>query len=584
MTFPIPDRAIASHTAIIGKTGSGKTSTSKLIIERIVDQGYRVCILDPIKSDWWGITSSADGKKPGLPFQILGGPKGALALPETAGAAIGKLVGSGKLPLSILDMADFGPGGLQAFFNDFAPALLRSMKGVLYLVVEEAHEFAPKERPGISKGNENISIHFAKKLATAGRSRGIRLIAATQSVQSLHNAVLGSCETLIAHRITLPAQQKPVKDWLSTNADKASMERVAASLASLKTGTGWVCAGEAGVFDKVSFPKYRTYDNTAAPTKNSGDHDVAMAPVDIGALEKLLGKAAEEAKANDPKMLKDEIAKLKKELAAKPKPTGLEGKTLGDLARIETEAEKRGYQRGAEDMRRNLNALAAAQRERLENVAALHSCEISAFVNAPIECAAEAEDIKLQSKAERQKALKKLAAALNPERPAAVSTVNGDLTPALQKVIDAIAWWRTAGFEKVRRAHASVVAGYSPRASTFHGYVAKLAAMGLVDTADGAVALTPEGLALANQVAAATDEDLADMVRSLLKPQQIRVFEAVRNVWPDSITRADIAEAVGLSARASTVHGYIAAVAAYGVIETGAGTVKAADWLFPEAR
>jgi DNA helicase HerA-like ATPase len=60
-------------------------------------------------------------------------------------------------------------------------------------VIEEAHEFAPKERAGI--GAENMAIHWAKKLATAGRSKGIRLIVATQRVQALHNAVLGSCET-----------------------------------------------------------------------------------------------------------------------------------------------------------------------------------------------------------------------------------------------------------------------------------------------------------------------------------------------------------------------------------------------------
>jgi hypothetical protein len=42
-----------------------------------------------------------------------------------AGGVIGQLVGSGKLPLSIIDMADFEAGGLQRFFVDFAPALMR---------------------------------------------------------------------------------------------------------------------------------------------------------------------------------------------------------------------------------------------------------------------------------------------------------------------------------------------------------------------------------------------------------------------------------------------------------------------------
>ena len=62
--FPIPELALEQHIAVLGKTGSGKTSTGKLIVEHVVAQGHRVCVLDPIKSDWWGVTSSADGKRP----------------------------------------------------------------------------------------------------------------------------------------------------------------------------------------------------------------------------------------------------------------------------------------------------------------------------------------------------------------------------------------------------------------------------------------------------------------------------------------------------------------------------------------
>src|SRR3954469_5136418 len=274
----IPDAALTQHIAILGKTGAGKTSTEKLTVEQVVANGFRVCVLDIIKSDRWGITSSADGKKPGLPFKILGGPHGHVPLHSSAGAVIGTLVGSGKLPLSIIDMADFEPGGLQKFFVDFAPALMRSMRGVLYLVIEEAHEMAPKERSGF--GAENMAIHWAKKLATAGRSKGIRMIFATQRVQSLHNAVLGSCETLIAHRLTTPADQEPVVKWLKANVDKETEQKVAASLSSLPTGTGWLCSGEAKIFEQIKFQKFKTYDNTATPTGDDAIIDVKTAPVD----------------------------------------------------------------------------------------------------------------------------------------------------------------------------------------------------------------------------------------------------------------------------------------------------------------
>ena len=65
------------------------------------------CVLDPSKSDWWGITSSADGKRAGLPFVIMGGPHGHVPLHSSAGKAIGKIVSDSSLPLSIIDMRGF---------------------------------------------------------------------------------------------------------------------------------------------------------------------------------------------------------------------------------------------------------------------------------------------------------------------------------------------------------------------------------------------------------------------------------------------------------------------------------------------
>ena len=337
MKNPIPDAVLAQHTAILGKTGAGKTSTEKLAVEQVVAEGFRVCVLDTVKSDWWGVTSSANGKRPGLPFKILGGPHGHVPLHSSAGKVIGQLVGAGKLPLSIIDMADFEAGGIQRFFVDFAPALLRNMRGVVYLVIEEAHELAPKERAGI--GAENLAIHWAKKLATAGRSKGIRLIVATQRVQSLHNAVLGSCETVIAHRLTTPADQEPVLKWLKANADKETVETVADSLSSLPTGTGWICSGEAQIFEKIKFPKFKTYDNTATPTGDTEAETITTAPVDQSELRELIGDAVKEAEANDPRKLHQEVAKLTRELAA------AKSMPVPDPVTAQ-EAERRGFNSG----------------------------------------------------------------------------------------------------------------------------------------------------------------------------------------------------------------------------------------------
>lgn len=264
----IPEASLDSHIAVLGMTGSGKTSTAKLAVEQVVASGGRVCILDPIKSDWWGMVLAADGKKPGLPFTILGGPKGHLPLPVKSGKAIAEVVASGALPLSILDMADFGPGGQGTFFGDFAETLYKRVKGVVHLVIEEAHTFAPKQQ---TLKEEPMSIFWAKRLASASRTKGLRVIVCTQRTQSLHNDLLSSCETVIAHRMTFPADQKTITDWIKAKRSKEEVETVGRSLSSLADGEGWIIGARAGMVERVRFARNQTYDNTSTPTAGQGE-------------------------------------------------------------------------------------------------------------------------------------------------------------------------------------------------------------------------------------------------------------------------------------------------------------------------
>lgn len=602
----IPEAVLTQHTAVLGKTGSGKTSTGKLAIEQVVAEGSRVCVLDPAKSDWWGLTSSADGKRPGLPFVILGGPHGHVPLHASAGKSIGELVARGELPLSIIDMADFEPGGLQRFFTEFAPVLMRKMRGVLYLVIEEAHEFAPKERSGI--GAENMAIHWAKKLATAGRSKGIRLILLTQRVQALHNALLGSCDTMIVHRLTAPADQEPVKKWLKANVAKDVLDQVESSLSSLKTGTGWICSGEARVFERVPFPRIATYDNTATPTHDSGDHQVTTAPVDRDRLRAIIGEAVQEAEANDPVKLKAEIARLQNDIAR-----------AGAAPRVDPSqlqaAEQRGYQRGFDEaFARGIATVAHFWTETIPLVARMKSAfeefeRLHDMVFNNIEGRAEGapllldvpsdqwdkvtgkwEDIKKRigsgsppvSLSPDAPPMQAHLASVQPAKPSPAASGDGTLTPALQKCLDAIAWWRKIGIEPVPRSRACVVAGFSPKASTFGVYIADLVKRGLVEVSPGMVRLTADGIAAARTPDAATAHELYRMARDLLGHKEQAIFDIVYGAYPNAIARKKVAEAAGLSPTASTCGVYLAAIAAYGIIENaGAGTVRAADWLFP---
>lgn len=376
-TDEIPDEVLKHHSGIVGKTGSGKTVTAKGSVEKILrmDPRARVCILDPIKSDWWGLTASADGKKAGLPFMVLGGPRGHVPLSHKAGAAVAEIVANGSLPLSIVDMADFGLGGLQTFFNDFVPVLMRKMRGTLHLVLEEAHEFAPKESAGIS--GESMGVYHAKKLATAGRSKGIRLMVLTQRTQQLHNSLLGSCENVIIHRLRLPADRKPIESWLKGSVEKEVAEKVIAAMPTIPTGQGFL-VGDEGDGRLLRFPMIRTFDNSAAP---SGDAvaDVVRAAVDKEFLRTILGEAVAEVEANDPAKLRAEIAALRKAAnrptAASPAPPDAQA-----LAAARREGQEAGLAEGA-----------ASERERLRKALDLIFSKVSGLLAGVSESSAALE-------------------------------------------------------------------------------------------------------------------------------------------------------------------------------------------------
>lgn len=610
MSRAIPAEILSGHTAVLGMTGSGKTSTEKLIIEQVVEDGARVCVLDTLKSDWWGITSSASGKRAGLPFKILGGPRGHVPLHSSAGKAIGQLVGSGKLPLSIVDMADFEAGGLQRFFVDFAQALWKSVRGVVYLVIEEAHEVAPKERAGF--GAENMAIHWAKKLATGSRTKGIRLIVATQRVQSLHNAVLGSCGTLIAHRLAYDADQEPVIKWLK-GTNKALAGEIAESLSSLPDGTGWICNGRAGVFQRIAFPKFKTYDNTKTPDGDSDEFEVTTAAVDETELRALIGDAVKDADATDVKKLQGRIADLERQLRDRPTHETVREVHVSDPHEIAV-AEERGYQRCADQLDRCADQLDRAVDRIVEFYRSTGSMlrmaeeavgmfrfldpiapspmqfqeaitrSTSRSGSPPSSAVGPASGRKLPERAVLRESVPRATTPHRPSgKPSPEASGGGTLKPALQNAVDAIAWWRKIGFDPIERSRACVVAGLSPRASTFGVYVAELVKLDLVEVpAPGKVKLTDAGWSIANVPTATTAAELRRMVSELLSPKPRQVFDVIYKAYPREVHRRDVAEAVNLSPTASTTGVYIAEVAAFGIVETSSpGHVRAADWLFP---
>lgn len=581
----IPSEILNQHIAVLGKTGSGKTSTAKLAIEQVVAAGARVCVLDPIKSDWWGLTSSADGKRAGLPFHILGGPHGHVPLHASAGKVIAEIVASGSLPLSIIDMADFEPGGQAKFFVDFAPALLRKMRGVVYLVIEEAHLFAPKERSGI--GAENLSIHWAKTMATAGRSKGVRLVLVSQRTQALHNALLGSCDTLIAHRLTAPADQEPVIKWLKANTTRDVLEQVESSLSSLKTGEGWVCSGEARIFSRLSFPRIATYDNTATPTGDGETREVKTAPVDQDKLRSLIGAAADQAKADDPKELKKTVAELKATTArlttelerAKAAPVAAKAAARSDDAKLATQEIRRLRSALEEAMKFIVKVKAldfstdgVIDQEALNKAVGAVVGKIAGDVKSRIDAGlAEARSLRLRAErldgsiqalldskielavtVEKQEPYKVQPVREPRTRPAASATGDTDekLGRAERALLSAVA---SRDPKTSTKAQVAVLSGYSITSSSFANALGRLRSLGYVTGSSDALAMTDAGFAALGPIEPLpTGAALVRHWQGQLGKAEATLLHVIVNANGAGVEKADLADRSGYSETSSS--------------------------------
>ena len=257
----IPEEAIEQHLAILGKTGAGKTYTARLILEWLLEQDRRFCVIDPTGVHY-GLRMLADGVTPASSVVIFGGRHGDVPIDSHAGEQLGQIVAEHHLG-SVIDVSELRAGEQSRFFTDFADALMRYNHEALHLVIDECHLFMPQGRT--ASPQSAAMLHQANHLVAGGRARGLRVMLLSQRPAKVHKDSLTQVETLIAMRMIAPQDRNAVKAWISEVADtEAAGADVIPSLPSLPTGTGWVWAPEQEHLQRVAFPRITTYDSMRA--------------------------------------------------------------------------------------------------------------------------------------------------------------------------------------------------------------------------------------------------------------------------------------------------------------------------------
>lgn len=335
-----PKSVYEQHIIALGKTGAGKSSAIRNMVEELLDDDQRVIVITA-KSDWWGLKLAADGKHAGYPIVVFGGDHSDMPLHHLSGKTMAELLGTGNRS-AVVQMRDFMPGERTQFWIDFASTLFRRvLQGKLFLVIDEVHNFAPKGKVLDVKAGQ--MLHWSNKLASEARGLGITLIAASQRAAKVHNDFLTSCETLIAMRVTTSWDREAVKDWIEGCGDKEKGQQVLNTLAQMKRGDAWVWSPEVEFGPKqIHFPMFETYDSFRPQKPAELAQLKGWADVDLGEVKKKLEAVVRETEANDPTKLKARIAMLERECAAwrkdvdrKPIPAPDTTKLLQNFKRLE---------------------------------------------------------------------------------------------------------------------------------------------------------------------------------------------------------------------------------------------------------
>jgi hypothetical protein len=323
-TLSLPDDYVTKTLAILAKRRVGKTYTASVLAEEMVAAKIPWVALDPTGA-WWGLRSSADGKKPGLPVVIIGGGHGDLPLERGAGKFIADLVvdhpGWYVIDLSLFESL----AAERQFVTDFADRIYRRKfeKGMdfpLHLFVDEADKYIP-QRP--QPGDQKMLGAF-EAIVRRGGIRGFGTTLISQRSAVVNKNVLEQIDTLIVLQMMGTNDRKAVDDILKSEGNEVERKTLMGTLPGLGVGEAWIYepGGDPPLFDRVQIRERRTFNSSATPKPGQKRVEPSkFAAVDLSAVKDQMAEAIERAEANDPRTLHKRVAELEKLLATARKNT-----------------------------------------------------------------------------------------------------------------------------------------------------------------------------------------------------------------------------------------------------------------------
>jgi len=246
VTLPA-EAVLVGRAFVTGKSGSGKSNTSGVVIERLLDQGLALATVD-VEGEYYGLKEEYEILHAGADdvCDIQVGPE--------HGEKLAQLGLERGVPF-ILDLSGYlDEAEADAMVRSLAEALFARAKQVrepFPVFLEECHEYIPEQGSAGETGEAVIRI------AKRGRKHGLGLIGISQRPASVSKEFITQCNWLVWHRLTWDNDTAVVRRVLGSD--------YADAVGDLGDGEAFLGADWNDDVLRVQVDRKQTFDAGAAP-------------------------------------------------------------------------------------------------------------------------------------------------------------------------------------------------------------------------------------------------------------------------------------------------------------------------------
>ncbi|MFB6157565.1 MAG: helicase HerA domain-containing protein [Haloferacaceae archaeon] len=232
---------------ITGKSGSGKSNTASVVVEKLLEHNFPVLVVDT-DGEYYGLKEEFELLHAGADEEcdIRVSPEHAERL---AGLAL-----EGNVPI-VLDVSGYLDEDVaEEVVTETARHLFakeKKLKKPFLMLVEECHEFVP-EGGGLGEAGKMLV-----KVSKRGRKHGLGIVGISQRPANVKKDFITQCDWLVWHRLTWDNDTKVVRRII--DAEHAD------AVEDLDNGEAFLMTDWSESVRRVQFRRKRTFDAGATP-------------------------------------------------------------------------------------------------------------------------------------------------------------------------------------------------------------------------------------------------------------------------------------------------------------------------------